>query len=194
MQIDLCNKLVDNDLTKEELLKRVEIRKTNVNDLNRICNTLEKSFNLRPNEALWQLENSNALLDECVKLVDKETDEIYGILIFCDYPIGLGSPIRIVENEINSSLEGYRQINGHSFIIDERLRNCGLDKKMLSFNSKFLLMNYDFIWIGVEKSLRSFSYWNRLGFTKIFEIPQAVFFMLPLSKKILNDYLLCSNV
>jgi hypothetical protein len=93
------------------------------------------------------------------------------------------------EKEISQSLEGYKQINGHSFVIDERLRNCGLDKKMLYFNTDFLIKNYDFIWIGVEESLRSKSYWERLGFTKVFEIPEATFYLMPLSKKMINEYL-----
>ena len=38
--IDLCNKLVDNDLAREDLLGRVEIRKTSVEDLEQICKVL----------------------------------------------------------------------------------------------------------------------------------------------------------
>ena len=73
MMIDLCNKLVDNDLTRENLLERVEIRKTSVEDLEQVCKVLAKSFNLSSYlEALFQLENSKARLDESVKLVDKE--------------------------------------------------------------------------------------------------------------------------
>lgn len=188
--IDLCNKLIDNDLTREELLKRVEIRKTSENDLMEICNTLAKAFNLKScHEALWQLENSKAQLKESVKLVDKETNEIYGLLMFCEYPIGLGSPIQIVENGLSEYLNGFKQINGHSFIIDERLRNSGLDKKMLYYNSDFLKENYDFIWIGVEYSLKSRHYWERLGFTEVFEIPEATFYIAPLSKKMISEYL-----
>lgn len=190
MKIDLCNKLVDNDLAREDLLKRVEIRKTSVEDLEQICKVLAKSFNLSSHlEALFQLENSKARLDESVKLVDKETGDIYGLLIFTEYPIDKGSPIRMVESGISEFLSDYKQVNGHSFIIDERLRNCGLDKKMLYFNTDFLIENYDFIWIGVEESLRSKSYWERLGFTKVFEIPEAVFYLMPLSKKMINEYL-----
>ena len=75
--IDLCNKLVDNDLTRENLLERVEIRKTSVEDLEQVCKVLAKSFNLSSYlEALFQLENSKARLDESVKLVDKETGDI----------------------------------------------------------------------------------------------------------------------
>ena len=190
MMIDLCNKLVDNDLAREDLLGRVEIRKTSVEDLEQICKVLAKSFNLSSHlEALFQLGNSKARLDESVKLVDKETGDIYGLLIFTEYPIDRGSPIRMVESGVSEFLSDYKQVNGHSFIIDERLRNCGLDKKMLYFNTDFLIKNYDFIWIGVEESLRSKSYWERLGFTKVFEIPEATFYLIPLSKKMINEYL-----
>lgn len=190
MMIDLCNKLVDNDLAREDLLGRVEIRKTSVEDLEQICKVLAKSFNLSSHlEALFQLGNSKARLDESVKLVDKETGDIYGLLIFTEYPIDRGSPIRMVESGISEFLSDYKQVNGHSFIIDERLRNCGLDKKMLYFNTDFLIKNYDFIWIGVEESLRSKSYWERLGFTKVFEILDATFYLIPLSKKMINEYL-----
>jgi hypothetical protein len=188
MQIDLCNKLVDNDLTRDELLKRVEIKKTNENDLQEICRTLAKSFNLNSiMEAFFQLKNSKVRLDESVKLVDKETNEIYGLLIFTEYPIQLGSPIQMIEQGLSKYLKGYKQINGHSFIIDERLRNSGLDKKMLRFNIDFLTKNYDFIWIGVERDLRTHPYWQRLGFIEVFKITEAVFYLLPLNKKMFND-------
>lgn len=191
MQIDLCNKLIDNDLTREDLLERIEIRKTSIEDIEDICRTLRKAFDLTSElEALFQLKNSKAILSESIKLVDKNTNEIYGLLIFTEYPIQIGSPIQMVEKGISQSLEGFKQVNGHSFIIDERLRNSGLDKKMLYFNANYLIENYDFIWIGVEESLRSKSYWQRLGFVKVFEIPQATFYLMPLSKKFINEYLL----
>lgn len=190
MMIDLCNKLINNDLTRKELLERVEIRKTSEKDLGQICKTLAKSFNLSSElEALFQLENSNVILNESIKLVDKETDDIYGLLIFTEYPIDKGSPIRMVESGITQYLSDYKQVNGHSFIIDERLRNSGLDKKMLHFNVDFLIENYDFIWIGIEESLRSKSYWKRLGFVEVFTIPEASFYLMPLSKKMINEYL-----
>lgn len=190
MGIDLCNKLVDNDLTREELLERVEIRKTSEDDLMEICNTLAKAFDLESyHEALWQLENSKVQLEESVKLVDKETNEIYGLLMFCEYPIQIGSPIQMIESGLSEYLSDFKQVNGHSFIIDERLRNSGLDKKMLYFNADFLKENYDFIWIGVEINLRSHKYWERLGFIEVFRIPEAVFYLIPLSKKMISEYL-----
>lgn len=190
MKIDLCNKLVDNELTREELLERVEIRKTTLDDFYYICGLLERSFGLSSYaEAVFQMENSKARLDESVKLVDKYTNEIYGLLIFTEYPIQIGTPIQMVENGLSQYLSEYKQVNGHSFIIDERLRNCGLDKKMLYFNIDFLAKNYDLIWIGVERDLRSHKYWERLGFVKVFEISEAVFYLLPLNKKLINEYL-----
>lgn len=186
--IDLCNKLVDNDLTRENLLERVEIRKTSVEDLEQVCKVLAKSFNLSSYlEALFQLENSKARLDESVKLVDKESGDIYGLLIFTEYPIDRGSPIRMVESGISEYLSDYKQVNGHSFIIDERLRNSGIDKKMLHFNTEFLAENYDLIWIGVEKSLKSLPYWHRLGFIDIFIIEEATFLLLPLSNNFIKS-------
>lgn len=184
MAIDLCNKLIDNDLTRQELLERVEICKTSYEDLDEICKLLTKAFNLSSYfEALFQLENSKARLDESVKLVDKESGEIYGLLIFTDYPIDKGSPIIMVEKGLSDYLKDFKQINGHSFIIDKRLRASGFDKKMLYYNIDFLSKNYDFIWIGVEESLKSLEYWHRLGFVDIFTIPEATFLILPLSKK-----------
>ena len=191
MHINLCNKLVNNDLSRKDLLERVEVKKTSKDDLDQICKTLAKAFDLSSDaEAFQQLTQSNALLDESIKLVDKENGDIYGLLMFCEYPIKVGSPISFEEPNLSQYLDNFSQVNGHSFIIDERLRGTNLDKKMLFYNIKFLSDNYDFIWIGVEKSLRSFSYWERLGFTEVFRIPQAVFYIAPLSQKMIKEYLL----
>jgi len=190
MQIDLCNKLINNDLTKEDLLERVEVTKTSKDDLDQICKTLAKAFDLSSDaEAYQQLIQSNAILDESIKLVDKENGDIYGLLIFCEYPIKVGTPIVFEHRELGEYFDKFSQVNGHSFIIDERLRGTNLDKKMLYHNIKFLSDNYDFIWIGVEESLGTFRYWERLGFTEVFRIPQAVFYLAPLSQKMIKEYL-----
>ena len=187
MMIDLCNKLVDNYLTKAELLERVEIRKTTPDDLGDICDTLSKAFDMySSDEAFFQLMQSRARLDESVKLVDKYTGEIYGLLMFCENPIKFGSPIVEYEKGICDFLDGYNQVNGHSFVIDERLRGTGLDKKMLFYNIEFLAKTYDLIWIAVEIDLRTHAYWQRLGFVELFRIPEAVFYMMPLNKKLVE--------
>ena len=188
--IDLCNKLVDNDLTKKDLLEKVEIQKTKKDDLEQICKTLAKAFDLSSDaEALQQLTQSNALLDESIKLVDKENGDIYGLLMFCENPIKVGSPISFLESGLTEYLDAYTQVNGHSFIIDERLRGTHLDKKMLWHNIKFLSENYDLIWIGVERDLKTHEYWKRLGFVKVFEIPEAIFYLAPFSEKMISEYL-----
>jgi len=185
MQIDLCNKLVNNSLTRDDLINRVEIQKTNEDDFDTICETLSTAFGLNSvEEAVFQLRNSKVLLNESIKLVDKKTKEIYGLLIFTEYPLKIGSPISIIEPTLCEYLDRFKQVNGHSFIIDERLRGCGLDKKMLFFNIEYLSNNYDMIWIGVERNLPTHNYWVRLGFVKIFEMEEATFYMVPFCKKI----------
>ena len=191
MMIELTNRLINNDLTKEDLLKRVEIQKASNDDIDAICNTLAKAFALSsPKEAYFQLKNSAARLDESIKLVDKENGDIYGLLIFTEYPITIGSPLVMVNRNLAEFLNQFKHLNGHSFIIDERLRGCGLDKKMLYFNRDFIINNYDLLWIGVERDLRSHAYWKRLGFVEIFRIEEAVFYLIPLSEKLIKEYLL----
>jgi GNAT superfamily N-acetyltransferase len=95
----------------------------------------------------------------------------------------------MLERQLGEYLGGFKQINGHSFIIDERLRGCGLDKKMLDFNVDYLKDNYDIIWIAVERDLLTHNYWQRLGFVEVFRISEAVFYLLPLNKKLFNEYL-----
>ena len=190
MMIDLCNKLIDNDLSRNDLLERVEIKKTSKDDLNAICKTLAKAFDLSCDaEALMQLTQSNALLDESIKLVDKENGDIYGLLMFCEHPIKVGTPIMIEYPNLGEYFNKFKQVNGHSFIIDERLRGTNLDKKMLFHNINFLSEKYDFIWIGVEKSLRTLAYWHFFGFTDIFITKEATFLMLPLSNELISKIL-----
>ena len=64
--------------------------------------------------------------------------------------------------------------------------NRYLTTKSGSCIRKFLLENYDFIWCGVEESLKTKNYWERLGFIEVFDIPEATFYMMPLNKKLIN--------
>ena len=185
--IDLCNKLVDNNLTKNDLLERIEIKKTCQEDMEAICKTLSKAFDMySAEEAFQQMIQSRARLDESIKLVDKYTGDIYGLLMFCEYPITIGSPLKHINIGMADYLGQFSQVNGHSFIIDERLRGTGLDRKMLFYNIEFLIKNYDFIWAGVEIDLKSHKYWERLGFVEVFRIQEAVFYMMPLNEKLVN--------
>ena len=188
MMIDLCNRLVDNGLTKEEILQNIEIASTSYEDAPKITELLAKCFAL-PNQeaALRQLIYSDALLDKSVKAIDKKTGDIYGFLIFCNFPIHVGSPILHINPRLGGFLVQFKQINGHSFIIDERLRGTGIDKKMLKFQKKFL-DEYELIWCAVEKGLKSHGYWKRLGFKELFKIPEASFYA------IFNDNLISDDI
>jgi hypothetical protein len=184
MAIDLCNKLVDNDLTREELLENIEVRFTSCNDVPQIIEILARGFGMRGNgEAFYQIINSKMELDQSVKVIDKRDGKIYGLLMFAHYPITMGSPINYENPKLARYLSQYYSMNGHSFILDERLRGTGIDKEMLNFN-KELFNDDDFIWCAVEKDLKSHKYWERLGFIKIFSIPEASFYILPLNKDI----------
>lgn len=188
MMIDLCNRLVDNNLTKEELLPNIEIVSTTYDDAPILTELLAKCFNLPggQEEALRQLLFSNAQLDVSVKAIDKRNGDIYGFLIFSIFPIHMGSPIMHLNPKLGGFLIQFNQINGHSFIIDERLRGTGIDKKML-FHQMEYLKKYDLIWIAVENSLKTHSYWKRLGFKELFSIPEAIFYGIFNDKTISND-------
>ena len=187
MMIDLCNRLVDNDLSQEELLPRIDVVKTTLDDAKSLIMLLAKCFNLSSEfEAYMQLKQSQVLLTESVKAVDRETGDIYGFLLLCDYPIIDGSPIRIISPRVSWMLSLPSQINGHSFFIDERLRGTGIDKKMLDLLWNYI-SQYDMIWCAVEKGLKSHNYWQRIGFEKLFSISEATFYAMPCNEKAAED-------
>ena len=176
MMIDLCNTLVDNDLTREELLPHIKVVSTTDKDAPKLTELLAKCFNLPSEEvALRQLLYSNAQLDNSVKVIDERNGDIYGFLIFCSYPLIVGSPIEHINKRLSGFLDAFKQINGHSFILDKRLRGVGIDKQML-FLQKEYLEKYDLIWLAVEYSLKTNNYWKRLGFKELFKIPDATFY------------------
>ena len=186
MMIDLCNRLVDNDLEREEILKNIVVTGTTYEDAPILTELLAKCFGI-PNQelALRQLLFSNAQLDHSVKAIDKRNGDIYGFLILSKFPIHIGSPIMHLNAKLAGFLIQFSQINGHSFIIDERLRGTGIDKKMLRYQKDFL-NEFEMIWCAVEESLGTDNYWKRLGFKEIFRIPEATFFA-HFNDKIISD-------
>lgn len=175
--VRLNSTLCDDNITKEELLKNIEIKKTSYDDTQTIITILKKSFNINSEkEVLLQLLNSLADLDNSVKVIDKRNGNIYGLLIFSRYNLKLGTPIMFFNPILGDKLSKLPHINGHSFVIDKRLRNCGIDKQMLMFNIDYL-KQYDFVWCGVEASLKSHNYWRRLGFQKVIDIDEAKFYV-----------------
>lgn len=176
MMIDLCNKLVDNDYTREELLPNIDIVSTSYDDAPALTELLAKCFDLPSQEtAIQQLICSDAQLDNSVKAIDRRTGEIYGFLIFSKFPLHVGSPILHTNVKLGGFLIQFSQINGHSFILDERLRGSGIDKKMVYFQKEYL-ENFELTWIAVERDLKTHEYWKRLGFKELFKIPEATFY------------------
>ena len=183
-----CTKLCDNNLTKEELLPYIKVTKASFKDAPQIINILMKSgFNIHSErEVLNQLLESNADLNNSVKLIDERTNDIYGLLIFSKYSINEGSPLPLISPILASILRDYTQLNGFAFVIDERLRGTNFDKQMLEYNYDFI-NEYDFIWCGVETELKSHNYWKRLGFYEIASIPQAKFYIRLQNKRHFAD-------
>ena len=187
MMIDLCNTLINNGLTKEELLPNIEIVSTSYKDAPILTELLAKCFAMpSQEEALRQLLYSDAQLEHSVKAVDKRNGDIYGFLIFSRFPLHIGSPILHANAKLGGFLVQFNQINGYSFILDERLRGTGIDKKMLSYEKEFL-NKFDMIWAAVENDLRTHSYWKRLGFKELFKIPQATFYAMFNEKLVSHD-------
>lgn len=187
--VSVGNYTWDDEKTREELLENVEIEKTTFDDTLQVIEIMVKCFGVgSPIEAYNQLYNSRANLNESVKLVDKRDGKIYGLLIFSEFKIDQGSPINFFRElaPINDYLRLCDQVNGFAFVIDKRLRGMKYDKKMLFFNMDYL-NNYRFIWCGVDNTLHSHHYWERLGFYKLFEIEDATFYLMKPSKNDMND-------
>ena len=169
-------KFHNDNKTKKDLLDNIVIEKTNNNDVFQIIDILKNSFDIETNEmAITQLLLSHANLKESVKAVDKRDGKIYGILIFSNFNISKGSPIMFNHRKLANSLKSLKQLHGHSFILDKRLRNTNIDKKMINFNKSYI-DEFDFLWCAVEKTLKSHNYWKKIGFKELFEIEEAIFY------------------
>ena len=177
MAIDLCNRFGNLEMTKEELLANVVVTSTVPDDVATIIKFTTKSWNLSGDfESFNQMVHSRVDFNKSVKVMDKRNGEIYGLLLFAYYPIQQGSPLHGINHNLDRYLNQYSQLNGHSFIIDERLRGSGIDKKMLFF-AKDYIDTFDFVWCAVEKDLKSHDYWKKLGFKELFSIPEASFYI-----------------
>ena len=174
--IKLHNRVSDSNISKAELVENIEITKISYQDYNRIVEILSNCFDLSPNEVTAQFLFSQVDLCNSVKAIDKRSGEIYGVLIFCNYNITVGTPILHTNPLLGKLLQPFKQINGHSFVLDERLRGLGIDKKMLEYNAEYI-NQHKFIWCAVENSLKSHNYWKRLGFVEVLSNTEAKFYI-----------------
>ena len=182
-------KIVNNNISKEELLDNIVITNTTTDDIPHIIMILADSFNMRGyGEAFYQILDSDMDLHNSVKAIDKRDGKIYGLLMFSNYPINVGTPLEHINKDLSRYLYQYNGIDGHSFILDERLRGTGIDNEMLHYNDDLFEKEwYDFIWCGVGKDYHTEHYWKRKGFIKICEIPEASFWIYPLNEDIEFD-------
>ena len=188
--IDVCDNLQDDNKTKTELLENIEICNTTYKDAYQIISILESCFGVdSKEEALRQLLFSKADLDKSIKVIDKRDGKIYGFLILSEFNITNGTPIMSIDYDLGEFLMGFKQLNGHSFIIDSRLRGTHVHKEMID-KCKEYSNEFDFIWCGVESTLKTNNYWKRLGFEELFNIPQAKFYIKPINKKLKLDILI----
>ena len=178
----------------DELIQNCIVTSTTYSDVFEIVKILSKSFNINSKqEVVRQLLYSKADLDNSVKIIDKRDNKIYGLLIFSEFNINEGSPILLNNNKLGKYLSNYTQINGYSFIIDKRLRNTSFDKLMLDYCKDFV-NEFDFIWCGVEKKLKSHNYWQRLGFVNILKTNDADFYIYSNNKKMLLDIFILKTI
>lgn len=181
--IQKCRLLHEDGKTREELLNHMTICKTTYKDAVQIVYILTKALGIPSDgETLRQLLYSNANLDESVKLIDQRDGQIYGLLIFSEYPIQQGSPIFGQNHELSQYLKRYSQVNGFAFLIDERLRGDNIHREMLRYNLDYL-NNFDFIWCAVENELLSHNYWKKMGFEEVLCNRDAKFYIRFFDKK-----------
>lgn len=165
------------NISKEELIDNVKICNTDEDDFFDITYILWKSMGLPSrNVAEFQLRSSKININNSIKLIDSRDKVIYGLLVLCDFPIQVGTPIQSQDSLAAYALNDIKQINGFLFVIDQRLRGCGFDKKMIEFAMDFI-KNYDICWIAVDNDLKSHNYWKRFGFTEILNIDEAKFYV-----------------
>lgn len=185
MMLQLNGKLQNNNLTRNELLENIIICKTTTDDLFEIAKILNDNMGVHnPFFAIQQLLDSKIIINESIKLVDKRNGDIYGLLILSDFTLDKGTPMKFIDPMTIKVLKGISQINGFLFVIDERLRGTNLDKKMIKMSMPYI-NHFDFIWVGVERDLKSHNYWKHLGMYKILEINEAIFYGKILKKELL---------
>lgn len=175
--LKIKNRLNESKVSREELIKNCKICKTTANDLQEIVRIMSECFKIPSYyEAAYYLRNIGLDYRNSVKLVDKRTNMIYGLLLFGTNTIQKGTPIHFENPLLNNALSSLKQVNGIAFILDERLRGMHFDMKMLYYNIDYL-KQYDVVWCGVDSSLKSHNYWKRLGFSEFLTTPNVQFYL-----------------
>lgn len=163
------------DLTEDEMFDNVVLRECDPSDILNVADAVMKTFGLPTLDmTLRTFDEHKVDLYNSVLAVDAFTDEIYGVLLFAYHP--LSSEIRKNDISFQDFLQTLDMVEGHAFLLDERLRGKGIDKEMLDFAKPFL-NTFDAVWCGVDNDMKSHKYWERLGFKKMGENHNACFYM-----------------
>lgn len=179
--VKLENTLFKDSHTSEYLEKHCKIANTSPKDLDAIASILVYCFNIpkmcstRAGDVVRFLYETKIDIYNSVKLYDPATERIYGILLIGNKQLHEASPIYQNNKLLKDVLSGCNQVNGIGFLIDDRLRGRGFDRKMMMHNKDYF-DKFDLIWHGVDNSLKTHNYWKRFGFTELIDDGHVKFY------------------
>ena len=173
------DKMVDNDLTTRDILKYCKIKNVDPDfDKNHIKDIMNKCFKMPLHETEKLVNDID--YDTSIKFSD-ERGNIYGLLIFTNNEIKKSIPgIEFFDPIVANIFDNFRQKNGEAFILDKRLQGIGLDKLMLQRALELLKKSDpspEFVWLGVNRELKSHNYWLRQGFTEFYSDMMVRFYL-----------------
>lgn len=174
--LELGKRLNNTTESQKELLPYLKITKTTYEDIWEILRILVQCFKIPSKlEAYKYLYEHKVNMLNSVKLIDTRTNEVYGLLLLGEAKVSKMLPLTHQNPLLHKILNEFKQLNGIAFIIDERLRGCLFDKKMLYHNIDYI-KNFNIVWCGVDTNLNTHKYWKRLGFFEIIDLPFAKFY------------------
>lgn len=139
---------------------------------------LLNEFNINIKEFLFQL-NSISINYEISSIEHDNNGNIIGVLIFGNYDICTGSPIIYYNKSYIDKFINKKGINGYMFFVNKENRGKNIDKKLIMYSYKSIKeKKYDYIWIGVDKKLKSHNYWLKHGFEKLFDFSDKASFYI----------------
>lgn len=164
-------------INKHEILNNILFSAPSLDDIDKIATINSNSLPVSKNNVIWQFNLYNGNLANSIKCYDKRDNNIYGLLLLANIHINQGSPLPYIKYDLSQKLSEYSMINGFSFVVDNNLRGTNIHKLLLK-NAINYVKNFDYIWFGVDKRLKSINYWKRMGFINVLSTEDADFFMM----------------
>ena len=123
-----------------------------------------------------------------VKALDA-SGRVVGLLNMSDYRIEEETPFIVDEKpRLLATLNAMRYTAVFSFIVAPDYRGSRLNYDMFSSILPELRLACDFIFIPVMHHLKTHRYWQRWGAREFYRDPNCVYYMLPLTEKIIDIY------